>query len=382
MKNDKHSLTDAAELRRRAEARLHAQRENAQRIDADQDAVDAQRLVHELQVHQIELQLQNEELVESRGQVERLLEHYTELYDFAPVGYLTLGRDTTIQQINLTGARLLGVERSLIKGRRLGFFVDEQERAGLDAFLENAFANQTNTVFEVTLSLKQEQGPQHLMVTAAGAQNDQECRVMLVDITERQQMAEKLELAYDIVEERVFQRTRELLESNTALEMEVLKRSAMEEALRKKTLELQDKAINLEESNIALKVLLKQRGADKEELEQKVMLNINQLIIPYLEKIKRRKLDAKLKVYIDILEANLTEIVSPFASNLSNRYLRLSHTEMEVANLIRQGNNTKAIAQLMNLAESTIDFHRNNIRAKLGIKNKKINLKTFLSSIK
>jgi DNA-binding CsgD family transcriptional regulator/PAS domain-containing protein len=381
MKNDKHSLTDAAELRRRAEARLHAHRENAQRIDADRDAVDAQRLVHELQVHQIELQMQNEELVESRGQVETLLEHYTELYDFAPVGYLTLGRDTTIQQINLTGARLLGAERSLIKGRRFEFFVNEQERAGLNAFLENAFASQTNTVFEVSLLLNQEQGPLHLMMTAAGAQNSQECRVMLVDITERRQIAQKLAIAYDIVEERVLQRTRELLESNKTLEMEVLKRSAMEEALRNKTSELRDKAIHLEESNIALKVLLKQRGADKEELEQKVILNINQLIIPYLEKIKRRKLDAKLKAYIDILEANLTEIVSPFASNLSSQYLRLSHTEMEVANLIRQGNNTKKIAQLMNLAESTIDFHRNNIRAKLGIKNKKINLKTLLSSI-
>jgi len=64
------------------------------------------------------------------------------------------------------------------------------------------------------------------------------------------------------------------------------------------------------------------------------------------------------------------------------RFLRLSHTEPEVADLIRQGHNTKAIAEIMHLAESTIDFHRNNIRAKLGIKNKKINLKTFLSSIK
>ena len=92
-------------------------------------------------------------------------------------------------------------------------------------------------------------------------------------------------------------------------------------------------------------------------------------------------MDAKLKAYIAVLESNLKEIVSPFSSNLSSRFLRLSHTELEVANLIRQGHSTKAIAEMMNLAESTIDFHRNNIRAKLGIKNKKVNLKTFLSSI-
>ena len=112
-----------------------------------------------------------------------------------------------------------------------------------------------------------------------------------------------------------------------------------------------------------------------------MLLNLNQLIFPYLEKIKRRKMDAKLKAYIAVLESNLKEIVSPFSSNLSSRFLRLSHTELEVANLIRQGHSTKAIAEMMNLAESTIDFHRNNIRAKLGIKNKKVNLKTFLSSI-
>jgi DNA-binding CsgD family transcriptional regulator len=60
--------------------------------------------------------------------------------------------------------------------------------------------------------------------------------------------------------------------------------------------------------------------------------------------------------------------------------LRLSHTQLDVTNLIRQGQGTKGIAELINLAESAIDFHRNNIRDKLGIKNKKINLKTFLSS--
>jgi DNA-binding CsgD family transcriptional regulator len=73
--------------------------------------------------------------------------------------------------------------------------------------------------------------------------------------------------------------------------------------------------------------------------------------------------------------------VSPFARSLSSKFLRLSPAELEVSNLVRQGKNTKEIAEIMNLAESTIDFHRDNIRQKLGIKNKKINLKTYLGSL-
>jgi PAS domain S-box-containing protein len=79
-------------------------------------------------------------------EVEALLERYTDLYDFAPVGYLTLGRDGTIQQVNLTGAHLLGLERSRLQGRRLGLFVSEPDRAGFSALSETAFASQGDTV--------------------------------------------------------------------------------------------------------------------------------------------------------------------------------------------------------------------------------------------
>ena len=110
MKKDRNTSADATELRRRAEARLRAAKTEGTPARTE---AEAQRLVHELQVHQIELEMQNQELRESRAEVEAGLERYTELYDFAPVGYLTLGRDGAIRQVNLTGARLLGVERPL-----------------------------------------------------------------------------------------------------------------------------------------------------------------------------------------------------------------------------------------------------------------------------
>ena len=148
----------------------------------------------------------------------------------------------------------------------------------------------------------------------------QRVRIYGADITASKQASEELLKAYDEVEKRVVERTAELVTSNKDLELEIVHRKQAEEALRAKTIELKEKAIGLEEANAALKVLLKQREVDKIELEEKVLLNVNQLIIPYLEKLKRRKLDAKQKAYVDILESNLNEIVSPFARSLSSKF--------------------------------------------------------------
>jgi DNA-binding CsgD family transcriptional regulator/PAS domain-containing protein len=210
----------------------------------------------------------------------------------------------------------------------------------------------------------------------------QRIRIYGADFTVRKQAGEALSKAYAEVEKRVVERTAELVRTNNELALEIQRRKQVEDALRSKTIELKDKAVSLEEANVALKVLLKQREADKNELEEKVLLNINQLIFPYLEKLKQRKSDAKVKAYLDILESNLNEIISPLVRNLGSKFLRLSHTELEVSNLVQQGRTAKEIATIMNLAQSTIDFHRNNIRAKLGIKNKKIGLRTFLTSLK
>ena len=630
---------NAAALRRRAEARLRSA--EAKSVPAGAMA-DMQRLVHELQVHQIELEMQNEELCESRAQVEAGLERYTDLYDFAPVGYLTLGRDGAIRQANLTAAQLLGVDRARLAERRFELFIDTPERAGFQAFLAKVLASPTKEVCEATL-LKKDEGPCTVQITAILSQDGGQYRVTMVDITERKliehtqmfllnsgwsisgedffralarylaqtldmdyvcidrlegdglearteavhidgkfednlvyalkdtpcgdvvgkticsfprnvrrlyprdaalqqikaecyvgttlwdscgkpigliavigrqprdnlslaeailklvavraagelerrqaeaetkrlasfpmlnprpvvevdltgrvhfanpateqmlpglcgqgpghpwladwqsvighlnerpdksmvrevavdekwyqqtlhfvqdtqririygadftarkQAAEALSKAYAEVEERVVERTAELVRSNNELDLEIQNRIQVEDALRSKTMELKDKAINLEEANVALKVLLRQREVDKSELEEKVLLNINQLIFPYLEKLKKRKSDAKVKAYLEILESNLNEIVSPLVRNLGSKFLRLSHTELEVSNLVQQGKTAKEIAAIMNLAQSTIDFHRSNIRAKLGLKNKKIGLRTFLTSLK
>jgi PAS domain S-box-containing protein len=173
---------DAARLRRRAEARLTARAAGGH---PPRTAADLQRLLHELQVHQIELELQNEELRQARDQVEAGLARYTDLYDFAPVGYVTLDRAGAIRQANLACARLLGVERSKVLARRLAQFVAAPARPAFEACLQQALGSRGATATcEVTLA---DSGtpPRWVRIEAEASAEGQECRAIVVDITER-----------------------------------------------------------------------------------------------------------------------------------------------------------------------------------------------------
>jgi len=155
-----------------------------------------------------------------------------------------------------------------------------------------------------------------------------------------------------------------------------------EQALREREKELRIKTRNLEEANTALRVLLKKRDEDRTELEEKVMCNVKELVIPYLERLKKTGLDHRQTTFADILESNIDDIISPFLRRMSSRYLGLTPTEIQVANLVRQGKRTKDIAVLLDLSPKTIEDHRKNLRKKFGLKNRKANLRTHLLSIK
>ncbi len=148
MKKNQDQTEDAATLRRSAEERLARQKPEG---GEQRTEVEMARLVHELEVHQIELEMQNAELQRTRVEAEAALERYTELYDFAPVGYFSIDQQGLIQELNLAGAAMLGMARSRILQRRLRGFVSPASRPVVDAFLETLFASPGKRACEALL---------------------------------------------------------------------------------------------------------------------------------------------------------------------------------------------------------------------------------------
>ena len=159
---------------------------------------------------------------------------------------------------------------------------------------------------------------------------------------------------------------------------DVTQRKQAELSLIEKGKELENKSHELEEVNAALKVLLKHRDEDKKEFEKKVITNVKNLVFPYLEKLKNSRLNDRQKVYLNIIQTNLEDIVAPFLRQLSLSFSDLTPSEIQVAGLVKDGKTTKEIAGLLNSSTGAVNFHRNNIRKKLGLRNTKTNLRSFL----
>jgi PAS domain S-box-containing protein len=182
------NMSESFELRCRAEEQLNS---IASEAGVSRTGVETERLLHELQVHRIELEMQNVELRQARDEVEKSLEKYTDLYDFAPVGYLTLDRDGNITAANLSGAALLGVERSRLIGRCFGLCVTEEYRLSFNTFLDTIYSSMGKVVCEVSLHNKRK-SPLFVQIEAMDNVLGEECRLVLIDITERKQAEDDL----------------------------------------------------------------------------------------------------------------------------------------------------------------------------------------------
>jgi PAS domain S-box-containing protein len=234
MNGKTNTSADAAELRRRAETLLRKQQQQKQQQKQQQQKkkkktaqprteADTQRLLHELQVHQIELEMQNAELQEARDNMEALLEKYTDLYDFAPVGYFSIDGQGLILEVNLTGATLLGAERSQLINRRLQHFLAPTSRPIFLAFLEKVFAGSGKQVCEASL-LNKNGTPswvdfQATLATSLRSERKW-CRVAVSDITTLKRAEERL-------------RHMEALDAaNRELKQEIVRRKVIEAALK------------------------------------------------------------------------------------------------------------------------------------------------------
>jgi PAS domain S-box-containing protein len=501
MEKTKTSAIMISDLRQRAEELVRQRPEDVTKIPG----YDIQRLVHELQVHQIELEMQNEQLHQAQQEVEELLNKYFDLYELAPIGYFTLDRQGLILEANLAGANLLGEQMRYLLKRGFSRFVSEDSQeefyfhlrrvvetksrhscelrlvrkdgeqfyAQLESIAiyddENRPIGTRTTMSNITERKRMEESlreseetfrylseaafeaiaiheggvllrandqyfemlgyePQELLgrqvlslavapearelvqhqissgstgpYEAIGLRKDgtriqveiraremqhegRKARVAAIrDITERKRGEEALRKAHDELELRVEERTAELSRINTQLNLEIEERKQAERVVKEREAELKAKAHELEQANIALRTLLKRMDADKEELEEKVLVNVKELTLPYLERLKNGPLSVHQKTCISILESNLADIVSPFAHRLSSKYLNLTHTEIHVANMVKEGNRTKEIAQVLGLSVRTVEVHRQSIRNKLGLKNRKANLRSHLLSLR
>jgi len=173
------------ELRHQAEAKLRQGEEKTAK-ELHKTNANLEQLVHELQVHQIELEMQNEELQQTRMQLARTLDMYVGLYTLARVGYFTLLRDSTIRTANATGAKLLGMEMTAVIGQRFDMFVAIESRVTFRAFISKLYTSKNKAVCEVFLQKDWSDRLQVHIVGACDTWNDQDgvCYMIVSEITE------------------------------------------------------------------------------------------------------------------------------------------------------------------------------------------------------
>lgn len=156
--------------------------------------------------------------------------------------------------------------------------------------------------------------------------------------------------------------------------------AALEDRVALRTAELEAKAKELEDANTALRVLLRRREEDKGDIEKAVLANADGLIKPYLERLRQTRLSRLQMNYVATLEDLIDRITSPLIKSVSDRCRNLTPMELQVIGMIKAGKSNKEMADLLNLSENTIKFHRLNIRSKLGIRGKRQNLRSVLAS--
>ncbi len=188
--------SESQNLRQKAEA---LQKMKPSHADSSLSAIETAKLIHELEVHQIELELQNKELILARSSVQELAERYTELYDLAPSGYFTLSMEGEILNLNLCGAQFLGKERSQLTGSRFDLFISVDTRPIFNLFLDKVFQTKSKETCEVKL-ISNGDCPTHVLLTGISTENLEQCNVTMVDISERKRAEEAEQESKDFLD--------------------------------------------------------------------------------------------------------------------------------------------------------------------------------------
>ena len=188
---------------------------------------------------------------------------------------------------------------------------------------------------------------------------------------ERGSLLAELQESREQLEQRVAERTVELSDTVASLEKEIKEHHSTSEKLERETIALQ-------ESNIALQVLLKRRDQEKAQYDMELIGKIEKMIQPYLDKLKKTKVNVSQKNILNLLEQNLNAIASPYLYSQLSLFIKLTAKEIQVSNLIKQGMSTKEIASVLDISTRTVETHRYQIRKKIGLMGRKTNLRQEL----
>jgi len=222
---------EVRELRDRAEKALKDLPAKVEDVPVE----DVQKLIHELRVHQVELEMQNDELRETQAALARSRDRYLELFDFAPIGYFTLDKKNLIVEVNLAGAELLGLERALLIRKQFSRFIAPDSQDAFYFHRKRALASEDMQVCELVL-VNQNGAQFHAQLRTVsvdgGKQGSNQLHIAIMDITARIRLDEKLKEYHDELERKVEARTNELTRANLALQEEVVQRRGVEHDLR------------------------------------------------------------------------------------------------------------------------------------------------------
>ncbi len=194
----KNPLNNTSKLRQIAETLLNKTKKRESEPSFSEP--DNFKLIHELKVHQIELELQNEELKLAKEKAEFAEKKYTELYDFAPSGYLTLTKTGEITNLNIYAEHLLGKERSQLVKSSFGFFVSPETRAVYNPFLQKIFKTNLKQTCELTL-LPGNGSIIYVLANGIVSNMDEKCLLTLTDISKRKLAENRLKKAREKAEE-------------------------------------------------------------------------------------------------------------------------------------------------------------------------------------
>ena len=432
------------------------------------------KLIHELQTSQIELELQNDELLRSQQELTEFKINYTQLFDFTPVGYVSLDVKGVILNANLTLATMLSTERTALINRPLSDHICSEDQDIYHLHLQTLFESKTRQICD--LKMKKKKGAffdvqLESTVIPEYCKGNAKYRTVIIDVTERKRSERllkygklQLESVLDNIEATIYvadMKTHELLFMNRYMKQfykkdstgsicwktihgnqtgpcefctnskllddtgnplepyfwefyndvsekwyevsdlaipwidgrfvrleiarDITERKKYEVKQKENNIKLEDKVkertVELEDMNTTLRILLKNREEYKDELGEKISANHKLILSPIMDHLKKSLTLESQKEMMNLLESELKNIISPFSKQLSDKMVNLTPKEIHIANLIKSGKSNKEISEILNSSAHTISRHRENIRKKTGLKNKKINLRSFLSTL-